>query len=136
MMTRSNFYIAMLAALVLATSVLALVAPAKPAEAAFSGKNGKIVFSSDRTSGEGVDNFEGDYEIFAVNPDGTGLTQLTHNDVIDGDPAYSRTGFKIAFTRTFGTNEEIYVMNADGSNEQQLTDNPAADIQPAFSPDG
>jgi hypothetical protein len=46
-------------AAVLAAWLLALVGAARPAEAAFPGANGKIVFASERTSGDAVDNPEG-----------------------------------------------------------------------------
>jgi Tol biopolymer transport system component len=53
-----------------------LVLPAS-AHAAFPGHNGKIAFSS---------NADGDDEIYTINPDGTGLAQLTHNTVPDRQP--------------------------------------------------
>ena len=37
-------------------------------------------------------NIDGDYEIFVVNSDGTGLTQLTHNGAWDGVPLGRRMG--------------------------------------------
>jgi Tol biopolymer transport system component len=62
-------------------------ATANDAFPAFSPDGTKIVFRSARTTGTGVDNPEGDYEVFAVNAsDGSGLMQLTHNDVADNVP--------------------------------------------------
>jgi hypothetical protein len=58
---------------------------ANPAEATFPGGNGRIALASNRTAGEGVDNPEGDFEIFTMNQDGTGLTQLTQNAAFDFD---------------------------------------------------
>jgi hypothetical protein len=58
---------------------------ANPAEATFPGENGRIALASNRTAGEGVDNPEGDFEIFTMNQDGTGLTQLTQNAAFDFD---------------------------------------------------
>ena len=55
-----------------------LLAP-RGAEATFPGEEGRIAFASNRTAGEGVDNPTGDYEIFTIRPDGTDLSQLTHN---------------------------------------------------------
>src|SRR3712207_1812109 len=88
--------LALLAAAALAAGPLALVGT-KPAEAAFPGGNGKIVFVSERTIGTGVDNPEGDEEIFTMNPDGSGLTQLTKNAARDSWPAWSADGTQIAF---------------------------------------
>ena len=75
-------------AMALAFLLLSLMAAtlAKPVAATFPGYNGKIAFASDRTTGEDVINPEGDFEIFTMNRDGSGLTQLTENDSLDFDP--------------------------------------------------
>jgi Tol biopolymer transport system component len=125
-----------LAAVVLATILLLLIVATKPAEAAFPGRNGKIVFESNRTIGAGVDNPTGDSEIFVMNPDGTGLTQLTFNTALDGMPVWSGNGKKIAFRSFRDNNDEIYTMNADGSAQTNITNNPGLDVEPAFSRDG
>ena len=73
-----------------------------------------------------------------MNPDGSGVVQLTDNDADDGGPDWSPDGTRILFTRvaTSGANSDIYVMNADGSGQTRLTDNPAFDFWPVWSPDG
>ena len=76
---------AVAAAMISAGLLVALVGTPREAEATFPGDNGRIAFASNRTTGEGVVNPEGDFEIFTMNPDGTGLTQLTHNDDPAGD---------------------------------------------------
>ena len=104
-MTRSNrLKVLLAAASVAALTVLlsALFAPVQPADAAFPGQNGKLVFGSYMSSGPGVDNPEGDSEIFTINPDGTGLVQLTHNSGWDYDPAWSPDGESIAFSSDSG----------------------------------
>jgi len=79
---------AVVASVVMTTVLVAvgglLALSAGPAGAAFPGLNGRIVFESNRTSGEGVDNPEGDFEIFSMNSSGTGVTQLTENNHYDG----------------------------------------------------
>jgi hypothetical protein len=77
---------ASLAAIALACLLLALAGTERQAEATFPSSNGKIAFASDRTTGEGVDNPEGDFEIFTMNRDGTGLTQLTDDPAGDFTP--------------------------------------------------
>src|SRR2546426_7356708 len=63
--------------------------------------------------------------LFRSNADGTGVTQLTHNDSIaDDDPVWSPDGKHIAFHSTRdGGDEDIFVMNADGTGVTQLTFN-------------
>ena len=47
---------------------------ASPALGAFPGANGRIAFVSDR---------DGDYEVYTMNTDGSGVSQLTNNDTVD-----------------------------------------------------
>lgn len=100
---------------------------AGPAGAAFPGENGRIVFESDRTTGPGVDNPEGDDEIFTVEPDGTGLSQVTFNGSDDFDPAFSPDGQKIAYLGGFETKsgfvEGIYKMKTAGSGKTRIIKN-------------
>ena len=88
--------------------------------------NGRIAFTSDNT-------------IYTINPDGSGLLQLTpfDNGFRDRFPVWSPDGTKIAFGRTtFVVKSQIYVMNADGTNPTRITVNSANDSQPSWSPDG
>jgi Tol biopolymer transport system component len=118
--------------LVLAVLMTLTLAPAwlppAPALAAFLGKNGRIAFGSSR---------DGDTEIFSIKPDGTGIKQLTKNEVfVDNAPAWSRDGSRIAFISNRDGNFEIYTMKADGTNETRRTDNDANDTSPTWSPNG
>jgi TolB protein len=69
---------------------------------------------------------DGDAEIFVVNPDGSDKTNLTDNDVWDGDPGWSPDGKRILFTRREGPNRQghITVMAADGSGPVRLAGEP------------
>jgi len=66
--------------------LLALVGTAKEAEATFPGNNGKIAFASNRTSGEGVNNPEGDFEIYTMSPNGERQINLTNDPAADLTP--------------------------------------------------
>ena len=60
------------------------------------------------------------YEIFVVNPDGTGLNRLTVSAKQDFEPTWSPDGSMLAFA-SFRSPAGIYTMNADGSNQTFLT---------------
>ena len=93
---------------------------------------GKLAFASER---------DGDYEIYTVNPDGSGAARLTNNPAADREPVWSPDGSKLAFVSTRDGNTEIYVMNASGDASgfnlpTRLTNHPASDLNPVWSPDG
>ena len=73
-------------------------------------------------------------EIWKVNPDGTGLTELTTNHSNEL-PAWSADATKIAYTH-FSTVADVIVMNADGSNPTNITNGGADGSYPRWSPDG
>ena len=77
-------------------------------------------------------------EIFVMNADGSGQTNLTNTHAAEFDPGWSPDGKKIAFTGA-PTNfppYDIYVMNADGSGSKNLTKSPEVELGPDWSPDG
>jgi TolB protein len=96
-----------------------------PAEA-FPGSNGKIAFDTHR---------DGNEEIYVINADGSGLTNITNNPADDSSARWSPDGTKIAFTssRSGGINpvNDVFVMNADGSNPINLTNTP---VNAEFNP--
>lgn len=78
-------------------------------------------------------------EIFVINADGTGNTQLTIHEGRDIGPAWSPDASKIAFY-THSEDESkwsIFVMDSNGDNIEQLTymEN-VYDNSPTWSPDG
>jgi TolB protein len=89
--------------------------------------NGRIAFTTDR---------DGNREIYVMNPDGTGQTNLTHNPAQERGPAWSPDGTKIAFSSDRYGAEDLFIMNADGSNQTRITDHPSDDFTPAWAPDG
>lgn len=125
-------------ALILAVSAaLALgLATAPLAAAAFPGTNGKIYFHS---CGDPCGNFD----VYAVNPDGSGLENVT-DVVTDGAgppdsafyPSVSADGKRLAFGVDTQATSEIWVMNTDGTGALQLTKDNLLDQEPTISPDG
>lgn len=87
----------------------------------------KIIFLSKR---------DGNWEIYAVEPDGSNITNLTNNLADDRFPAVSPGQGRIAFVSDRDGNNEIYVMGIDGSNPKRLTYNSSDDVTPVWSPDG
>jgi Tol biopolymer transport system component len=75
-----------------------------------------------------------DFEIFVMNPDGTGLRNLTHNERNDRQPTWSPDGKALAFSTNRALNYEIYVINADGTNPTRLTDTDEDESDPNWSP--
>lgn len=59
----------------------------------------------------------GDFDIFTMAADGSGLSRLTSDARSDGFPSYSKDGLHIGFVR----DRELWSMNPDGSNQKQLT---------------
>src|SRR5215469_7749729 len=108
----------------LATTAAATAAASPPAA-------GRIVFDDFVTN-----------QIYAVNPDGTALAQLTHEPagIAARWPGWSPDGSHILFTRfnlTTGMGR-IWIMNADGAAQRQFaSDAPGyRDYQPRYTPDG
>jgi Tol biopolymer transport system component len=108
-------------ALMVSSLAVTLVAGAlaAPVQAAFPGPDGKIAFATDR---------DGNFEIYTINPDGSGLTRLTNTSSAEATPAWSPDGLKIAYAR----DSHVWTMNADGSGQ---TEGPPGD-DPGWSPDG
>ena len=96
----------------------------------------KIVFASDRDLISGQ-NTDGNYEIFTINVDGTGLSQLTNttggrvNFGFQGNtgPCFDPKAQKIVFSSdrdlipggNSDGNNDLFIMNSDGSGLTQLT---------------
>jgi Tol biopolymer transport system component len=112
--------------------VLGAVPIASPAAATYPGSNGRIAF---------VDFMTG--QIYAVNPDGTGLAQLTHTDerhvaLFPEWTADGRLTFSLVRTTSSDDHARIWTMNADGSDPHRLAgDMPGfRDYNANVAPDG
>lgn len=85
----------------------------------------RIAFMSNRT---------GNWEIWAMNSDGSGQVNLTNHTAEDAQPSWSPDGKKIAFSSYRDGHWEIYVMNADGSNQTRLTHTEGNAVLPVWAP--
>ena len=65
---------------------------------------------------------DGNWEVYAVNLDGTGLKRLTSNSANDGLPTWSPDGRSIAFVSNRSGAWAIWVMDASGDNQRKLFD--------------
>jgi Tol biopolymer transport system component len=78
-----------------------------------------------------------DADVYVMDVDGSGQRRLTDSPGLDGFPAWSPDGERIAFVSARdGDNCEIYVMDADGSGQERLTHTPDDEYFLAWSPDG
>jgi TolB protein len=66
--------------------------------------------------------FEGNSELYKINPDdGHVLARLTNNPAIDSSPAFSPDGSQIAFVSNRQGSPQIFVMPASGGAPKRLT---------------
>ncbi len=79
-------------------------------------------------------NRDGNWEIYLMNVDGSGLVNISNHESRDQWPSWSPDGSRIAFQSYRDGNWEIYVMNADGTEQQRLTHNEVKDVEPAWRP--
>jgi serine/threonine-protein kinase len=102
---------------------------ATPAAASLTGPDGVIVFAG-KTGRR--------YDIWAMRPDGSGLTQITDTpDVDERSPSVSADGSRIVYDRGAARDREIWLIDrAGGGRPQQLTTDAADDFTPSISPDG
>lgn len=93
--------------------VVTLTETSNDSELVSSQPDGRLLaFTSDK---------DGNSEIYTVNADGSGMTNLTNDPALDATPFWSPDGRKIAFTSDRDGSNQIYLMDADGSNVTRLT---------------
>ena len=80
----------------------------------------RIVFQGDLAE-------PGNYDVYSIRPDGTGLRRLTRSAAFDGDAHVSRDGDWIVFGSDRTGNAEVYVMRSDGSGVRRVTRDPSFD---------
>lgn len=96
-------------------------------DAEWSPDGSRIAFETDR---------DGNDEIYAMDPDGSAVTNLTQHAASDGNAHWSPDGTRIVFDSDRAGTRDIYVMNADGSGVTLLYQGDGLDTEPRWSPDG
>jgi TolB protein len=81
-------------------------------------------------------NQDGNFEIYKVNADGSGLTNLTNHPSNDGDADWSPDGGSVLFVSDRSGRNGLYVMDPVGSNAIELLDETWDCSYPRWSPDG
>jgi Tol biopolymer transport system component len=84
-----------------------------------------IAFQSDR---------DGFTEIYTMDPDGSGQTRVTADELVDMSPSFAPDGQTIAFVQSSEDANDIFVVGADGSEETNLTET-GLETDPSWSPD-
>ncbi len=93
-------------------------------------------FSRMRIYGSDSAQMLGNFDIYLVNSDGSGLTQLTDDAGNDFNPSWSPDGQSIVFISDRDGDSDIYVMNSEGSDLTRLTHSREGEMLPNWSPDG
>jgi TolB protein len=107
----------------------AVTATSSPTLPPVTGLPGAFVFRRD--SGDNRD-------VFLMQPDRSGVVQLTTDPKLDSAPMLSPDGTRVAFERSdpVAGNAEIWIVNADGTNELAMTQTDQVEDWPSWSPDG
>jgi TolB protein len=86
---------------------------ADPSDTAPAASGRQVAFMSNR---------DGNWEIYVVADDGSGLRRLTDNPANDGLPTWSPDGTTLAFVSDRGGAWAVWAVNADGSGQRKLFD--------------
>ena len=101
-----------------------------------------IVFVTSRHVEYDPSEIHQNWELYLIQPDGSGETRITNNEVVDASPSWSPDGRQLILRSREGDNSaDIFIMNADGSNRRNIVQDSPSDFgldefNPSWSPDG
>jgi Tol biopolymer transport system component len=78
----------------------------------------------------------GNNEIYVMNPDGSGVVNLTNSARDEHDPTWSPDGSHIAYVVGWGDDADIWTMRSDGTEQTNVTNDAVLQWDPVWSPDG
>ncbi len=96
--------------------------------ASWSPDGSRLAFAADPTNG-------GTWNLYIINTDGTGQTQLT-TGTDDDSPAWSPDGATIAFRSWRSGQSQLWTIKPSGTGVKRLTNYNGRDGDPRWSPDG
>lgn len=116
----------------------------------FSPDGSKICWRSSRPEGEALEEYRtllaknvvrpGNLEIYWMNADGSGITQVTSNGAANFSPYFTPGSDAILFASNMknprSRNFDLFLVSLDGTKLEQVTTCPSFDSFPMFSPDG
>ena len=74
------------------------------------------------------------FDIYTMDPDGSNLRKLTHNNGNNEDPCWSQDGRYIAFSSNRAGGSHIYIMNSNGQNQRRISFFQGEETTPSWSP--
>jgi len=119
------------AAAVVAVLATALVVSARMGQAAFPGRNGRIVFEAARV----LEGQVTQYDLFSIGASGNNLRRMTDGDGREFFPEWSPNGRRIVYVTDATRTWQIHVMRADGSGDRVITRGSSNKSGPTWSPD-
>jgi TolB protein len=75
-------------------------------------------------------------DLYVVNADGSGWTQVTDDSGFENSPAWSPDGTRLLVASSVEANTDLYVMSLDDATTSRVTEDRARDYAPSWSPDG
>ncbi|MCY4400182.1 MAG: amidohydrolase family protein [Gemmatimonadetes bacterium] len=80
--------------------------------------------------------WDGNYHVWSVARDGTGLRQHTRGPFDHREPHWSPDGAGIAFSSDRAGSYDIWMLTVEDGAVKRMTDAPGSEYAPAFAPDG